>query len=180
MKRSVILLFLVMSVGWVQIVDAQTMKDETRLSELEPEAYFDFWVGKWNLTWEDADGAVAKGTNHIEKVLDGKVIKENFEAQSGAYEGFVGKSYSVYNSNTGEWKQTWVDNQGGYLDFMGKFEGNKRIFIREGINQEGEPILQRMVFYDITEDSLTWDWEMSEDNGETWQLQWRINYERAD
>jgi hypothetical protein len=150
------------------------------LSELEPEAYFDFWLGTWELTWKDADGTEAKGTNHIERVLDGKVIKENFEAVSGAYEGFVGKSYSVYNPNTREWKQTWVDNQGGYLDFTGKFEEDKRIFIREGVNQNGEAILQRMVFYDITKDSLTWVWEISEDDGKTWQLRWRIHYQRAD
>lgn len=180
MKTSTLLLLIFICLGSVNISDAQTMQSETSLSDLEPETYFDFWVGTWNLTWKDADGTVAKGKNHIEKVLDDKVIKENFEAHSGAYEGFVGQSYSVYNSNTGEWKQTWVDNQGGYLDFTGKFEGNKRIFIREGVNQEGEPILQRMVFYDITSDSFTWDWEISEDDGETWQLQWKINYERAE
>ncbi len=170
MKRSATFLLLVLCVGFVHIADAQTMQGKKSLSELEPESYFDFWVGTWKLTWEDADGTVAKGANHIEKVLDGKVIKENFEAQSGAYEGFVGKSYSVYNSNTGEWKQTWVDNQGGYLDWLRETSA-----IREGINQEGEPILQRMVFYDITEANT-----MSEDDGVTWQLQWRINYERAE
>lgn len=152
---------------------------QTRISELEPEEYFDFWLGEWELTWEDADGITASGTNYIEKVLDGKVIKENFEAYSGAYEGFTGKSYSVYNPQTGEWKQTWVDNSGGYLDFIGAVEGDKRIFKRKGMNPQGEEILQRMVFYDITENSMTWDWEISEDNGETWQLRWRIFYERA-
>lgn len=153
---------------------------QSGLSELEPEQYFDFWLGTWELTWEDADGNQGRGTNHIERVLEGNVIKENFEALSGAYEGFVGKSYSVYKSRTGEWKQTWVDNSGDYLDFTGEFEGDKRIFKREGINPEGEEILQRMVFYDITENSLTWDWKISEDNGETWQLRWRIFYERAE
>jgi hypothetical protein len=72
-----------------------------------------------------------------------------------------------------------VDNEGGYLDFTGVVEGNKRIFKREGVNQEGEKILQRMVFYDITETSFTWDWQISEDNGQTWQLRWRIFYVRV-
>ena len=35
-----------------------------------------------------------------------------------------------------------------------------------------------MVFYDIGENSLTWDWESSLDGGETWKLQWRIFYIR--
>lgn len=153
---------------------------QTSISELEPEAYFDFWLGTWDLTWEDADGTTAHGRNHIERVLDGKVIKENFEAHSGAYKGFVGKSYSVYQAQSGTWKQTWVDNQGGYLDFVGEVDGNKRIFKRAGMNPQGKEVLQRMKFYDTTEDSLTWDWEISEDNGHTWQLRWRIFYERSE
>jgi len=151
---------------------------QTNLSELNPEEYFDFWVGTWELTWEDAGGSTAYGSNHIEKVLDSKVIKENFKALSGSYKGFAGKSFSVYNPRTGKWKQTWVDNNGGYLDFIGTFDGNKRIFKREGVNPEGEKILQRMVFYDITENSFTWDWEISQDNGHSWQLRWQIFYVR--
>lgn len=152
---------------------------QTDISELEPEAYFDFWVGTWDLTWEDADGTTAHGRNRIERVLDGKVIKENFEANSGTNKGFAGKSYSVYQPRTETWRQTWVDNQGGYLDFKGRLEGNKRIFQRTGTNPRGEVVLQRMTFHDITEDSLTWDWEISEDDGQSWQLRWRIFYQRA-
>lgn len=153
---------------------------QSDLDALEPESYFDFWLGTWDLTWQDSDGSTAHGTNRIERVLDGKVIKESFEAHSGAYAGFKGRSFSVHDARKGTWKQTWVDNQGGYLDFVGEIDGNKRIFRRTGINPRGEKVLQRMVFYDITDDSLTWDWEISEDDGKTWQLRWRIFYERAD
>lgn len=148
------------------------------LQDLEPEAYLNFWLGDWELTWEDVDGDTARGTNRIERILDGRVIRENFKVLSGDLEGFRGKSYSVFNPRTDTWKQTWVDNQGGYLDFTGRFEGDKRIFERKGVNAVGREILQRMVFYDITEDSLKWDWEISEDNGTTWQLRWRIFYKR--
>lgn len=153
---------------------------QINLDELNPEQYFDFWLGTWELTWEDADGTEGQGINHIERILDGKVIKENFETLSGSNKGFIGKSYSVYNPRTNEWKQTWVDNSSGYLDFTGEFEDDKRIFKRKGVNKQGEEILQRMVFYDITQNSLTWDWEISEDDGESWQLRWRIFYERAE
>jgi hypothetical protein len=40
----------------------------------------------------------------------------------------------------------------------------------------GEKIIQRMVFYNINVNSLTWDWEISRDGGTSWKLQWRINY----
>lgn len=153
---------------------------QNNLSTLNPEEYFNFWLGEWELTWEDADGTIAHGTNYIERVLDGAVIKENFEANSGSNEGFKGKSYSVYNPQTDQWQQTWVDNNGGYLDFHGEFKDDKRIFKRKYVNSQGQEILQRMVFYEITENSLTWDWVISEDSGQSWQLRWRILYERVD
>lgn len=152
------------------------------LESLNPEEYLDFWVGTWQASWEDStvSGGMAEGQNKIEKILNDKVIKENFEAYTGGYKGFVGKSYSVYNPNTGQWKQTWVDNQGGYLDFIGKMDGNKRIFMRTGMTGQEQEIMQRMVFYNITDDSFTWDWETSNDNGKTWDLRWRIFYKRAE
>jgi len=36
--------------------------------------------------------------------------------------------------------------------------------------------LQRIVFYNITKDKLDWDWEASNDNGKTWQLNWMLYY----
>lgn len=176
MKSYFLLLTLLLSFG----VFLQTVQAQTELSELNPEEYFNFWLGEWELTWEDSDGSIANGTNYIERVLDGMVIKENFEAHSGSYEGYKGKSYSVYNPRTGLWHQTWVDNNSGYLDFQGEIDGDKRIFLRKGVNPQGNEILQRMVFHDISKDSFTWDWELSEDNGQTWQLRWQIFYERVE
>lgn len=162
------------------LIQPFSLNAQTTPDELAPEDWFDFWLGTWDLTWEDADGTLAKGSNRIERILDGQVIKEHFKALSGVYEGFEGESYSVYNSRTGEWKQTWVDSNGSYLDFTGEFEDSNRIFKREGTAPDGQDILQRMAFYDITENSFTWDWEVSEDNSNTWKLRWRIFYERAD
>ncbi|NGP89050.1 hypothetical protein G3569_11865 [Aliifodinibius halophilus] len=148
------------------------------LNELSPPEYFDFWIGDWELRWGNSDGTIGKGTNNIEKILDGKVIKENFKATEGAMTGYVGKSYSVYNSKTGKWKQTWVDNQGAYLDFTGRFKDEQRIFRRETTNEQGDQIIQRMVFYKIKKDSFMWRWEKSEDNGKNWEILWKIAYRR--
>jgi len=143
---------------------------------------YDFWVGKWELSWEDTEvpGGMAKGRNQIQKILDGRVIEEKFEALNGSYKGFKGKSYSVYDSVSGQWKQTWIDNQGSYLDFKGKTQANKRIFFREGHNREGKEIRQRMVFHNIKNDSFIWDWEVAEGMDGNWQLKWRIYYNRTE
>lgn len=135
---------------------------------------FDFWVGEWDLTWKNADGSIGKGSNRIEKTLDGKVIQENFRD----VKGFKGTSISVFNTQRFTWHQAWADNQGGYFNFVGDIEGDKRIFRTIPRNVNDKTVILRMVFYNIKQDSLDWDWERSDDGGQTWSLQWRINYQR--
>lgn len=141
-------------------------------------AYFDFWLGTWRVFYDQGEGVKEYGTNVIDKILDGTVVRENFELTSGGNAGFKGTSLSVFQPRFNRWKQAWVDNQGGYFDFEGEFTDDKRIFKTQIFGRQGKEIQQRMVFYDITQNSFTWDWEMSEDGGKSWRLNWRIFYQR--
>ena len=142
-----------------------------------PEAHqFDFWAGKWRAEWQDTDGNLVHGSNHVIKLFDGCVIEENFDGRPGTE--LIGKSFSVYDQRQKEWKQTWVDNSGGYLDFTGRFIDGKMILSRHTADRKGNPVLQRMVYYNIKENSFEWNWEISYDNGKTWDLKWKINYTR--
>ncbi len=132
---------------------------------------FDFWLGDWDLTW----GEDGRGTNHIRSTLNGHVIQENFE--SFADEKLIGTSVSVYNPIDHKWRQTWVDNQGSYLDFVGEWQGDKMILQRHAIVQE-QPVIQRMVWHAIEPDRLEWNWERSNDEGQTWKTLWQIHYKR--
>jgi len=133
-----------------------------------PENQFDFWLGEWNVTW----GEDGEGTNHIERILNGKIIQENFIAPD-----LHGISVSVYDSERGLWCQTWVDNNGTYLDFTGKFEDGKMIFSRNAI-VKSQARKQRMVWWDIQENKFDWNWERSDDNGKSWRVLWQIHYTR--
>ena len=144
---------------------------------LEDSTLFDFWVGDWSLTWTTADGKTEKGNNHIVKILDQKVIQENFK---DGKDSFKGTSLTVYNPRKKSWHQAWADNQGGYFDFEGRVDGDKRIFSTQVKEIAGAQVVQRMVFYDIKPNTFTWDWEQSKDGGKSWTLQWRINYERKE
>ncbi len=132
---------------------------------------FDFWLGEWDLTWGEGE----HGTNKITKILGDCVILEEFDG-TPAME-FHGMSLSVFNQRTGLWHQTWVDSSGGYLDFKGSFQNEKMILSREAVI-EGKSVLQRMVWYNLSEDSLDWNWERSLDSGETWKVAWHIRYVR--
>ena len=148
------------------------------LSKLDSAQYFDFWVGTWTASWDEGEGVKALGQNTITRILDGKVIQENFEILDGKSKGFKGTSISVFQPRFNRWRQAWADNQGGYFDFVGDFDGDRRIFKTQVLERGGKQTQQRMVFYDITEKSMTWDWELSQDGGETWTLNWRIFYTR--
>jgi hypothetical protein len=136
---------------------------------------FDFWVGDWTVSWTGKEGKRLRGTNRIQSVLDGCVIEENFDDPVGM---FRGRSFSVYNKTTKQWQQTWVDNTGGYLDFVGEFKDGKMILGRKA-TKDGKEFLQRMVWYDIATDALEWNWERSDDQGKTWTLLWSIHYTRG-
>ncbi len=133
---------------------------------------FDFWIGEWELSWTDKEGNPVTGKNTIKAILDSCVIQEEFIGPS-----FRGISVSVYNIRKSIWQQTWVDNNGGYLDFTGKFTGDNMVLSRTADLPTGKR-LQRMTWYNITTDRLDWDWEISDDNGMTWNLAWRIHYRR--
>ena len=87
--------------------------------------------------------------------------------------------YLIYNKTKNEWHQAWADNQGGYFDFIGEIDGEKRIFKTSAKKIKDKIVVQRMVFYDIKEKSFTWDWESSNDGGKTWKLNWQIHYTKA-
>ncbi|MBE2207828.1 MAG: alpha/beta hydrolase [Saprospiraceae bacterium] len=141
---------------------------------LKDSTLFDFWVGDWELSWTNANGTPGKGTNLIEKMLDGKVIRENFAADSG----FKGTSISVFHAGTQSWRQAWADNQGGYFDFEAKLEGVNRVFQTKFRESNGKKVGARMVFRNVRPNGFTWDWEGSTDGGTSWNLQWRVEYKR--
>jgi hypothetical protein len=137
---------------------------------------FDFWVGEWDLTWPGAKaGEVGHGTNSIKRIMDGCVVQENFSGADSMH--LRGTSVSTFDLKSGIWKQTWVDNEGGYLDFIGEFKVGQMILQREAV-RNGTKILQRMVWKNISANEFDWSWESSQDGGKTWQVNWPIHYKR--
>ena len=141
-----------------------------------PESHqMDFWLGEWHAEYV-MKGVKGASHNRITKTLDGCAILEEFTGAPGL--PLDGRSYSVYDRNAGVWKQTWVDNQGGYLDFTGGVVDGNRVFARE-FQRQGRTTRQRMVFRDVTPDAFKWLWQSSTDGGATWSTAWEIDYRRV-
>ena len=146
----------------------------TEQTDLEARRHeFDFWLGDWDLTWAP-DG---RGRNRISSRWDGRVILEEFDGTPSV--DLRGMSVSVLSPETGVWHQTWVDSQGGYLDFRGGLQDGAMILERAAL-VDGRAIRQRMVWGDIEADRLTWRWERSGDEGASWTTLWEIAYRRRE
>jgi hypothetical protein len=132
----------------------------------------DFWLGSWEVSW--AGGG--HGTNTIRRILDGRVIEESFDGRDPD-SVLAGRSLSVLDGRDGRWRQTWVDSTGAYLDFVAVEVGGRIAFERRAI-VDGAPVVQRMVWLDVTPDAMRWQWQRSTDDGRSWAVVWEIAYRR--
>lgn len=137
----------------------------------------DFWVGVWDVRWDASPGQSAgRGTNTITRELGNCVIKEHFEGGPSTGD-LIGHSVSTYHAAPKLWRQTWVDNQGGYFALTGGPAADGTFVLENTRLGETSPY-RRMVFEAIKPNSLTWRWQGSKDNGATWQDSWVIHYTR--
>jgi hypothetical protein len=135
----------------------------------------DFWLGDWEAEYVQ-NGVRAKSRNRVTKTLDGCVVQEEFTGAPGI--ALDGRSWSMFDRASGQWKQTWVDNSGSYLDFSGGVVDGNRVFARQLVRQ-GRTIHQRMVFRDVSADAFKWLWQRSDDAGASWKTAWEIDYRRV-
>jgi hypothetical protein len=130
----------------------------------------DFWVGEWTCTWDGGGGR-----NRITKELDGRVVVERFESLEP--EHWSGMSLSVFDEEHG-WRQTWVDSTGNYWAFHEGCDGDDLTFEVREID-DGRDVVKRMVFTDVADDSFSWRWERSFEDGGSWEPLWAIAYRRS-
>lgn len=90
---------------------------------------FDFWIGDWNVFDEDGPSKVAHA--RIDSILNGCVLREDYQA----VDGHAGQSFTIYDATRNIWHQTWVTSQGGLLEIEGKFQSGEMVLT--GTNQQG-------------------------------------------
>lgn len=135
----------------------------------------DFWLGDWDARYANDPSTPVDGRNVITREYGGCVIQEAFDGGPAA-QGLIGHSVSTYHAPMRKWRQTWVDNQGGYFALVGGPVGDD--FVLENSRLTDNAPYLRMLFEDITPSSFTWRWQQSADAGATWADQWVIYYTR--
>lgn len=157
------------------LTDGLPVIDGVRVAEPD-RSQFDFWVGSWRVN--ALAGEPVRGRNDVSWTLDGKVLWEQFSA---GRDPFTGWSFSVPVVGRG-WVQTWVDNNGAYLDFVGGWlpgpDGGRMVLERS--TGRSAPARQRMTWYAIGPRHFEWEWASQPTGapGEAWDVMWRLRYDR--
>jgi hypothetical protein len=136
---------------------------------------FDFWIGEWEVYGKK--GSLA-GNSKITKMLDNCVILEEWTSAS-AQQGLIyaGKSYNTYNTATGQWQQTWVDNTGGTTEYLiGKFENNSLQFLSRPFKNGKENSIRRLTFFKLENGFVRQFGEISNDEGKTFTPEYDLEY----
>lgn len=135
---------------------------------------FDFWIGEWEVF--DAQGKRA-GTNVIERVLDGCVIRERWTGAGG----MRGTSLNLYDVRDGLWHQTWVDSRGSRLELAGAYREDEMVL--EGtVPSEDDPgsvVYHRITWSRLEGGRVRQLWEASRDDGKTWSVLFDGTYVRS-
>ncbi len=123
---------------------------------------FDFWVGDWDAFEVDTHAKSAR--NHVDSILDGCVIREDYEQNDGMH----GESFSIYDASRKVWHQSWVTNRGGLLIIEGAWKDGQMTL--EGADHP-QPGVERRVrgIWKPQDNGVRETAVTSTDGGKTWK-----------
>jgi hypothetical protein len=149
---------------------------------------FDFYMGKWHVRHRRLNERLAgsdewqefEGTSEAWPILGGAGnIDDNvLELPAGAYRAISIRSFDPQSNS---WSIWWLDGRnpgdldppvvGGFSNGIGTFLGDDTF--------NGEPILVRFIWSDITATSTRWEQAFSRDGGDTWEVNWVMESTRT-
>ncbi|HEY0428603.1 MAG TPA: hypothetical protein VGC76_12550 [Pyrinomonadaceae bacterium] len=147
---------------------------------------FDFFVGKWKvhnrklktrlnncLEWAEFEAK-----DKCYKVLNGF---GNINQFSAMFDGvaFEGVTLRLFNAQTKLWSLYWADSSVVVLDVpqVGYFDGDIGKFYARDVFQ-GKEIIVQFRWDKTNPDAPVWSQAFSDDDGENWEWNWYMNFER--
>ena len=148
---------------------------------------FDFNLGTWKThvsrlehpltgshSWVEYDG-----TSLVRTVWNGKASL--FELEIDGPAGHIeGVGLRLYNAQSHQWNLNWTNSSAAKLDgaMFGEFRGDHGEFFGQD-TQDGRAILVSNRFFDITPNSSRFEQAFSADGGKTWEVNWKMTFDRA-
>ena len=143
-----------------------------------PEAkQFDFWIGQWDVTpWALAAPLPSQqiGGNDVHPILEHCVVLENWRAANGG----EGKSFNYFDTNLHRWRQVWMADSGGALDYTGEYRDGAMRFTGWTLDAKGNRVDQKLTFFNVAPDTVRQLFEASADGGKTWTATFDGRYVR--
>jgi len=156
---------------------------------------FDFLIGNWtsvnrrrNTKSLIADPATNKNFDWIEfqsfhsaeKILDGNIILDHYEAQVPSGRHIKGITLRSYDPATQLWSIIWLDNfqVPDWIPLQGKFEDGIGLFYQTMPLPDGTPLHVRFMWDNISENTARWQQSFSLDEGQTWDTNWITEFSR--
>jgi hypothetical protein len=148
---------------------------------------FDFLSGDWRVhhrrisartkTWVEFDGTLSH-----RPLMNGSANVEEYvlDSPDGAYRAL---NLRAYDQKADRWSIWWLDQRYpegpiGPPPAQGRFEHGVGTFYSD-YEQDGKPMLGRLMWSDITPNSARWQQATSADGGKTWTPNWFMDVERV-
>lgn len=148
---------------------------------------FDFQIGSWSVRhrrlkerlagcsdWEEFDG-----TSDMRPILGGNGnIEDNLlHIPGGSYRAIALRSFDPAQKSWAIW---WLDARSPHaldVPVVGRFEDGVGRF-HAGDRLSDRPIMIRFVWSRTDTDTPRWEQAMSDDGGETWEVNWIMDFTR--
>ena len=122
---------------------------------------FDFWLGEWNVQNARAPNR-PPSQNSLTAIDDGCAMLEQYRTPGG----YTGTSISYYDPTTGQWIQSWMDNQGQAILHRGGLTDDGTMVLTDD-PPKGQP-RNRTTWTPLEDGRVRQHWERSSDGGKSW------------
>ncbi|MGD9967470.1 MAG: hypothetical protein AB7Q23_10080 [Hyphomonadaceae bacterium] len=151
---------------------------------------FDFWLGEWDIAQRilNADGSWLElpAQTAVNASPNGCVLTEHWQGDvrffwegMTAAEPLFGYSVRTYDPSLRQWRIYWMDSHAPRFEspYVGNFENGRGEFRREFATPDGAR-LGRIVFDNITPETVNWELSVSSDEGQSWTALWIMEMQR--
>jgi len=123
---------------------------------------FDFWVGQWQVSSTTND---TMSQSKITQINNGCGLLEEYKTSSG----FQGKSLNIFDTQTQQWHQTWIDNSGTLLMLSGGLQNSSMVMSGKTHDKNGQVIINKITWTPFSNGDVRQHWQTSTAKGSKWK-----------
>lgn len=144
---------------------------------------FNFWIGNWKIKQkilqQDGSWLNLDAKTSVASTLNRQALMEHWEGDVLLFwEGMTqvesrkGLSIRAYDPKIGQWNIYWIDTQNPFFrpTYSGNFTQGKGVFFGQEQMSKSK-VMGRITFSDITQNSVHWDFAIS-NREEEWKTLW--------